>query len=79
MTGTLHEDQYTFLIVSCSFLLWKKNISDQSCRRQPQNTFYVQNPPPENRVIYEMTWKKHFTVGQGTGGNIEHTHCMLET
>jgi hypothetical protein len=32
ITGTLHEKQYTFLIISRSFLLRMKNISDTSCR-----------------------------------------------
>jgi len=31
MKGTLHEDQYTFLIISRSVLLRTTNISDKSC------------------------------------------------
>jgi hypothetical protein len=41
ITGTLFEDQYTFLIISHSVLLRWRNILDQSCREN-QNTFYVQ-------------------------------------
>jgi len=26
--GTLREDQYTFLIISCSFILRMRNVSD---------------------------------------------------
>jgi len=29
MAGTLHEDQYIFMIVSPSFLLTTKNVSDK--------------------------------------------------
>jgi len=39
--GTLHEDQYTFLIISHPLLLRVRNVSDRSCREN-QNTFYVQ-------------------------------------
>jgi len=30
--GTLHENQYTFFIISCSFLLRIKNVSDKICK-----------------------------------------------
>ena len=53
-TGTLHEDRYTFFIISRSFLLRMKNVSDKSCREN-QNTFYLQ--PlffSENRAVYEI-------------------------
>jgi hypothetical protein len=29
----LHEDQYTFMIISRSFLLGMRNVSDESCRK----------------------------------------------
>ena len=32
MTGTLHEVQYTFFIITCSLLLTMKNVADNSCR-----------------------------------------------
>jgi len=38
--SNLREDQYTFYIVSCSFLSRMKNVSDKSCREN-RNTFYV--------------------------------------
>jgi len=41
ITGTLYEYQYTFIIISRSFLLKIKNILDKYCR-EIQNTFYVQ-------------------------------------
>ena len=41
MTGTLHEDQYTFMIISPSILLIMRKFSGKSCRGN-QNTFYVQ-------------------------------------
>jgi hypothetical protein len=42
ITGTLHEDQYTFLIISRSILLRMKNVSDKSCREN-QNARFVFN------------------------------------
>jgi hypothetical protein len=42
ITGTLHEDQYTFLIVPRSFLIRMRNFSDKSCRENQKHTFYVQ-------------------------------------
>jgi len=41
ITGTLHEDQYTFLILSRSILLGNRNVADKSCR-EDQNLVYVQ-------------------------------------
>jgi len=41
ITGSLHEDQYTYLIISRSVLLTMRNVSDNSCREN-QNTFCVQ-------------------------------------
>jgi hypothetical protein len=40
MTDYLHEDRYTFFIVSRSVLLRMKNISDKSCREN-QNTHFI--------------------------------------
>jgi len=37
---TLHEDQYTFLITSHSFLLRMSNFSDKRCT-EIENTFFI--------------------------------------
>jgi hypothetical protein len=47
--GTLHEDQYTFLIISCSLLLRVRNVSDVSCLI----------PFFENFTVYEIIWEKN--------------------
>ena len=39
-SDTLHEDQYTFLIISRLILLRMRNVSDKSCREN-QNTHFV--------------------------------------
>ena len=41
-TDTLHEDRYTFLIISSSFLLRMRNVSDNNCR-ESENTYFVLN------------------------------------
>ena len=53
MTGSLHEDRYTFLIISRSFLLGMKNVVDKSYRGN-QNTHFVFNNFFffENRAVY---------------------------
>ena len=39
MKGTLHEDHYTFFIISRSFVLRMRSIADESCREN-QNTHF---------------------------------------
>jgi len=43
MTGTLHEDQYTFLIISCSVLLRMRNVSVKSWGENQSTYFMVNN------------------------------------
>jgi hypothetical protein len=42
ITGTLHEDLCTFMIISRWFLLRIRNVSDKSCREN-QNTHFISN------------------------------------
>jgi len=48
-----------FLIISPSFLLIMRNVSDKSCREN-QNTHFVFSNFffPENRADYEIIWGK---------------------
>jgi len=60
--GTLHKDQYTFLIISRPVLLRMTNLSDRSCRDN-QNTHFMFNPPP--KVAQFMRYvEKYCTAGQ---------------
>jgi len=57
LTGTLHEDQYTFFIVSHSFPFRMRNVSFKICR-EIQNTFFIQYIFFfENHAVYEVKWK----------------------
>ena len=58
MTGTLHEDQYTFLIISRSVLLRMKYFLDKFVEKIKthvmSNLFFFFF---ENRSVYEIMWK----------------------
>jgi hypothetical protein len=41
-TGSLHEDQYTFFIISRSVLPSVRNVSDTICREN-HNTYFIFN------------------------------------
>jgi len=56
-TGTLHEDQYTFLIISRWILLRMRTVSDKTCRENQNTHFVFNNPPPENRAVYKILWE----------------------
>jgi hypothetical protein len=56
MTGTLHEDQYTFMIIYHRILLRKETLSDKTCREN-QNTYFIfNNILSENRAVYQTMW-----------------------
>ena len=73
----LHEDQHTFMIISRSFLLRMRNVSDKGCR-ESEHTFYIQYLLFVDRAIYGKIWKK--VVEQGTPQMTLMTHacCMLD-
>jgi hypothetical protein len=33
---------------------------------------------PENRAVFEKTWKKYCRAGQAIDDNMAHAHCMLD-
>ena len=56
MTGTLHEDVFTFRTISGWILLRMRNVWNENCREH-QNTFYTQWLFSENRAVYEIMSK----------------------
>jgi len=56
ITGTLHEDQFTFLIKSRSVLLRMRHVSDRFVEEIKTHTvfrkFFF-----ENRAVYGIMWK----------------------
>jgi hypothetical protein len=63
ITGAIHEDLCTLMIVSCWIILRMRIFSDKSCRKN-QNTFYVQQLFPENRAVYIIVWKNVVEPGR---------------
>ena len=56
--GTLHDDQYTFLIISRSFLLRMENVPDKILEKIKTHILGSITYCTENRAIYEIMWKK---------------------
>jgi hypothetical protein len=65
ITGTLHENLRTFMIISHSIFHRIRNVSRQKkLYRKSKHAFYV------NRSVYEIMWKKYGTARQATDVNI---------
>jgi hypothetical protein len=57
ITDTLHEDQYTVLIIYRSVLPIMKKVSGESCSGNQDTNFVFINFFLENRAVYEVMWK----------------------
>jgi len=57
MTGTLHENECKFVIVSLSVLLKTRIVSDKTCRENQNTHFIFNNFFFDIRVVYEIMWK----------------------
>ena len=57
MTGTLHEGQYTFLIISRLSLLRMRNISEKKIVDKIKTHTLFSNFYFRNLVVYEIMWK----------------------
>ena len=53
ITGTLHDDVCTFMIISRSSLLRMKHVSDK-IRSENQDIFYGPELFHENHAVYEI-------------------------
>jgi len=73
--SALLVDQYTFLIISGSFLRMR-NISNRSCRENQNTRFMFSNLFRKSHGIMR---KKYCRTGQGTDENMTHAHCILDT
>jgi hypothetical protein len=77
--GTLHEDQYKFLIVSHSVLLRLRNVSDKCCRENQSMHFMFNNYFFENCAIYEIMRKDTVELGSPRDDNMMHVQCIMDT
>jgi hypothetical protein len=77
--GTVHEDQYIFLIISLSDLLRMRNVSDKICREN-QNTHFPFNDLICSKIVPFMRYvEKYCRLRQATDDNMEHADYMLDT
>ena len=56
ITGTLHEDIFTFMIISRSDLLRIRNVADKFVEKINEHILYSTSFP-ENLAICEIMWK----------------------
>jgi len=80
ITGTLHADQYTFMITSRSVLLIMRNVSDRS-RRENQNTHLIFNYYFQKPCHLWDDVKKYCRAGQAGQNTIWRmsTACWTQT
>ena len=76
-TGTLHEDQCTFFIISRTVFLRMKNVSDNICRGN-QNTHFMFKTFFRKSCLLWGNVEKYCKAGQSTDDNMSHVHCMLD-
>ena len=75
----LHEDQYTFMILSRSVLLIIRNAADKSCREN-QNTYFMFNNFFFSKIVPFTTYvEKHGNAREDIYDNIALGNCMLDT
>jgi hypothetical protein len=67
----LHDDQYSFMLISHVILLRVRNTSEKMCRENQNTHFISDNLFPDSRAVCEiMRGKKYGTDGQATVENI---------
>jgi hypothetical protein len=64
ISGTLHEEHYTFLIISCLFLLRIRNVSDKRCRDNQSTHFTFNNYFFQNRALCDIMWQNFVEAGR---------------
>jgi hypothetical protein len=74
---TLHEGQYTFVIITHSILLrmrnvWHRHIKNHNTHFTCNNIFF------KSCHLWDNV-EKYCTVGVDTDDNMAHVHCMLDT
>jgi hypothetical protein len=67
IAGILHDVQRTFLIISRSFLLTIRNVSNKYCRENQNTLFMFNDFFFENRAVYEIIWKNMTQPGRPQG------------
>jgi hypothetical protein len=67
ITGTLHEDQYTFWIISRSAVLRMRNFSEKSCREIPNTYFMFDSFYFSSKIVPFVRYvEKYYRAGLAT-------------
>jgi len=75
---TSHEDQYTFFIISPSFLLRMRNVSGKICRENHSAHFMFSNV--FLKVMPFMRYvEKYSKARQAADYNMAQAYCLLDT
>ena len=69
--------QYTFFIISRSFLLRMRNVSDKSCRENQDRVFSNFFFLRKSCLLWDNVGK-YCSAGQVTDDNMASAHCMLD-
>jgi hypothetical protein len=70
ITGTSHEDLYTFMLMSRSVILRLRNVSDENCIENPSTRFVFSNFIPKIMLFVRYV-EKCGTAGQATDDIIQ--------
>jgi hypothetical protein len=77
ITGILHEDRYTFFIISRSVVLRMRNVSHKSCRENQNTHFVFGNFFPNSYRLWDNV-EKCCRDEQAIDDNMAHARCMLD-
>jgi hypothetical protein len=78
ITNTLHEEQYTFVILSRSLLLIMRNDSDKIAEKIKTHILWSITFFSQNCAVYEIMWENSVEQDR-THENMAHAHSMLDT
>jgi hypothetical protein len=66
-----------FFIIFCPFLLIMRNVSDKSCRGNPNTHFMFDNFFQKSCCLWDNV-EKCCTAVQATDDSMAHVHCILD-
>ena len=77
--ATLHEDQYTFFIISCSVLFRMRNFSGKSYRQSQNKHFIFKNFFFFKKPCHLWDNVEKYSRAEVTDDSMVHARCMLNT
>ena len=75
--GTIHENQFTFIIISRSVLLRMKNISDEFVEKIKTNFTFSKFFFDKSFHLWDSV-EKYGIAREAKDGTRAHAHCMLD-